>query len=46
MSEILPFSTVNSVMSLPKGSLSKLTGALISLMNQLTNFTDDETKMN
>ena len=29
-------------MSLPKGSLNKPTGALINLMNQLNNFTDDE----
>ena len=29
-------------MSLPKGSLNKLTGALINLMNQLNNFTDGE----
>ena len=41
-SEILPFSTVNSVMSLPKGSLNKPTSALINLMNQLNNFIDDE----
>ena len=40
--EILPFCTVNSVMSHPKGSLNKPTGALINLMNQLNNFTDDE----
>ena len=41
-SEILPFCTVNSVMSLPKGSLNKPTVALINLMNQLNNFIDDE----
>ena len=41
-SEILPFSTVNLVMSLPKGKLNKPTGALINHMNQLNNFTDDE----
>ena len=29
-------------MSHPKGSLNKPTGALINLMNQLNNFTDDE----
>ena len=29
-------------MSLPKGSLNKPIGALINLMNQLNNFTDDE----
>ena len=29
-------------MSLPKGSLNKPTGALINLMNQLNNFTDDK----
>ena len=33
-SEILPFFTVNSVMSLPKGSLNKSTGALINLMSE------------
>ena len=41
-SEILPFCTVNSIMPLPKGNLNKPTGALISLMNQLNNFTDDK----
>ena len=41
-SEILPFCTVSSVMSLPKRSLNKPTGALINLMNQLNNFTDEE----
>ena len=41
-SEILPFCTVNSVMSLPKGSLNKPTGALINLMNQINSLTDDE----
>ena len=41
-SEILPFCTVKSVTSLPKGSLNKPTGALINLMNQLNNFLDDE----
>ena len=41
-SDILPFCTVNPVMSLPKGSLNKPTGALINLMNQLNNFTGDE----
>ena len=41
-SEILPFFTVNSVMSLPKGSLNKFTGAFINLMNQFNNFTDDK----
>ena len=41
-SEILPFCTDNSVMFLPKGRLNKPTGALINLMNQLNNFTDDE----
>ena len=29
-------------MSLPEGNLNKPTAALISLMNQLNNFTDDE----
>ena len=41
-SEILPFCTVNWVMSLPKGSLNKPTGALINLMSQLSSLTDDE----
>ena len=41
-SEILPFCTFNSIISLPKGNLSKPTGALISLINQLNNFTDDK----
>ena len=36
------FVLLNSVMSLPKGSLNKPTGALINLMNQLNNFLDDE----
>ena len=31
-------------MLLPKGNLNKPTGALISLMNQLHNFTDDKTE--
>ena len=41
-SEILLFCTVNSAMSLPKGSLNKPTPALIDLMNQLNSFTEDE----
>ena len=42
-SEILPFcSNVNSIMPQPKGNLNKPTVALINLMNQLNNFTDDE----
>ena len=42
-SEILPFcSTVNSIMPQSKGNLNKPTVALINLMNQLNNFTDDE----
>ena len=43
-SEILPFcSTVNSIMPLKsKGNVSKPTVALINLMNQLNNFTDDK----
>ena len=32
-SEILPFSTVNSIMSLSKGDLNKHAGALMSLIN-------------
>ena len=31
-------------MSLPKESLNKPTGALLNLMNQLNNFTDEEKK--
>ena len=31
-------------MSLPKGNLNKHTGALVDPMNQLNNFTDDETE--
>ena len=41
-SEILSLCTVNSIMSLPKGSSNKPTRALINLMNQLNNFTDGE----
>ena len=41
-SEILLFCTVNSAMSLPKGSLNNPTPALINLMNQLNSFTEDE----
>ena len=42
-SEILPFCTVNSIMPLKsKGNLNNLIVALINLMNQLNNFTDDE----
>ena len=41
--EILPFcSNVNSIMPQSKGNLNKPTVALINLMNQLNNFTDDE----
>ena len=40
-SEMLPFCVVISIIFLPKGNLNKLTGALISLMNQLSNSTDD-----
>ena len=29
-------------MSIPKGNLNKPTDALVKLMNQLNNFTDDE----
>ena len=41
-SEILPLCTVNSVMSLSKGNLNKPTDALITLLNQLNNFTDNK----
>ena len=41
-SEILPFCTVNSVRPLSEGNLNKPIGALINLMNQLNNFTDEE----
>ena len=41
-SEMHSFCTVNSIMFLPKGNLNKPTGALINLMNQLFNFTDDK----
>ena len=34
-SEMLPFCSVNSIMSLLKVNLTRSTGALISLMNQL-----------
>ena len=39
---MLPFCIVKSIMPLPKGNLNKPTGALIDLMNQLNNFTNDE----
>ena len=41
-SEILPFSQINKKMFIPKGNLNKPTDALINLINQLNNFTDDE----
>ena len=41
---MLPFCTVNSIMSLLKENLNKPTEALISLLNQFHNFTDDEEK--
>ena len=40
--EILPFYQINEIMSIPKGNLNKPTDALVNLMNQLNNFTDDE----
>ena len=39
---MLPFCSVNSIMSFPKGNLVKLASALVSLMNQLNNFPYDE----
>ena len=39
---MLPFCIVKSIMPLPKGNLNKPTGALIDLMNQLNNFTNNE----
>ena len=41
---MLPFCTANSIMSLPKEDLNKSIEALISLLNHLHNFTDDEKK--
>ena len=40
--EILPFCQINEKMSIPKGNLNKPTDALVNLMNQLNNFTEDE----
>ena len=40
--KILPFCQINEKMSIPKGNLNKPTDALVNLMNQLNNLTDDE----
>ena len=40
--EILPFCQINENVSIPKGNLNKSTDALVNLMNQLYNFTDDK----
>ena len=40
--EILPFCQINENVSIPKENLSKSTDALVNLMNQLYNFTDDK----
>ena len=40
--EILPFCQINEKVSIPKGNLNKSTDALVNLMHQLNNFTDDE----
>ena len=39
--EILPFFQINEKMSIPKRNFNKPTDALVNLMNQLNNFTDD-----
>ena len=36
------FRLINEKMFIPKGNLNKPTDALVNLMNQLNNFTDDE----
>ena len=41
---MLAFCFVKTIMSFPKGNLIKFASALVSLMNQLNNFTDDEKK--
>ena len=41
-SEILPFCQINEKIYIPKGNLNKATRALVNLMKQLNNFTDDE----
>ena len=33
---------INEKMSIPKGKLDKLTDALVNLMSQFNNFTDDK----
>ena len=37
-----PFCQINGKVSIPKGNLNEPTDALVNLMNQLNNFTDDE----
>ena len=37
-----PFCQINDKVSIPKGNLNEPTDALVNLMNQLNNFTDDE----
>ena len=44
--EILPFCQINEKVSISKGNLNKPTDALVNLMNQFNNFTDDEREMN
>ena len=39
---LLSFCQINKKLSIPKGNLNKSTGALVHLMNQLNNFTDDQ----
>ena len=41
-SEILLLFQINEKMIIPKGNLNKLTGALVNLMNQRNDFTDDQ----
>ena len=36
------FCQINEKMSIPKGNLNKPTDALVNLMKQLNNFTDNE----
>ena len=43
---MVPFCTVKTVMSLPKGNLNKPTGVFINLMNQLHNNVTADNKEN
>ena len=43
---MVPFCTVKTVMSLPKGNLNKSTGVFINLMNQLHNNVTADNKEN